>query len=127
MATSDELRETGREIQGTLWPATRNSPGGQFPAAKLAPDYFDWVQQTTFGMIWSRPALPLRDRSMITIAMLAALGHHEELRGHLAGGLAAGLSPAELVEVLMQVGVYAGVPAGVAALRTAADVLPVPD
>ena len=74
-------------------------------------------------MIWSRPGLPTRDRSMITVAMLAALGHHEELRAHLAGALNVGLSRDELVEVLMQVAVYAGVPAAVAALRAAADVL----
>ena len=127
MATSDELREAGKEIQGQLWPATRNAPVGQFPAAKLAPDFFDWVQQSAFGMIWSRPALPVRDRSMITVAMLAALGHHEELRGHLAGALSAGLSRDELVEVLMHVAVYAGVPAGVSALRAAADVLDTPE
>jgi alkylhydroperoxidase/carboxymuconolactone decarboxylase family protein YurZ len=123
MATSDELRAAGREIQGRLWPATRTSAGGQFPAAKLAPEYFDYVQQTAFGMIWSRPELPVRDRSMITVAMLAALGHQEELRSHLMGALNVGLSRDELVEVLMQVAVYAGVPAAVAALRTAADVL----
>ena len=58
MATSEELRATGKEIQGQLWPATRTSAGGQFPAAKLAPDYFDYVQQTAFGMIWSRPGSP---------------------------------------------------------------------
>ena len=62
---------------------------------------------------------------MITVAMLAALGHHEELRAHLAGALSVGLSRDELVEVLMQVAVYAGVPAAVAALRAAADVLPI--
>ena len=55
--------------------------------------------------------------------MLAALGHTEELRAHLAGALNVGLSRDELVEVLMQVSVYAGVPAAVAALRAAADVL----
>ena len=123
MATTEELRAAGREIQGQLWPATRPSAGGQFPAAQLAPDYFDYVQQTAFGMIWSRPGLPVRDRSMITVAMLAALGHHEELRAHLNGALSVGLSRDELVEVLMQVAVYAGVPAAVAALRVAADVL----
>ncbi len=123
MATSDELRAAGREIQGQLWPATLTSRGGQFPAAKLAPEYFDYVQQTAFGMIWSRPELPVRDRSMITVAMLAALGHQEELRSHLMGALNVGLSRDELIEVLMQVAVYAGVPAAVAALRTAADVL----
>ena len=65
MTTSDERRATGREIQGQLWPAILKGPGGQFPAAKLAPDYFDHVQQSAFGDIWSRPGLPVRDRSMI--------------------------------------------------------------
>jgi alkylhydroperoxidase/carboxymuconolactone decarboxylase family protein YurZ len=127
MATNDDLRAAGKEIQGQLWPATRTAPAGQFPAATLAPDFFDYVQQTAFGMIWTRPGLPTRDRSMITVAMLAALGHHEELRAHLAGALSVGLSREELVEVLMQVAVYAGVPAAVSALRAAADVLGPPD
>ena len=123
MATSDELRAAGREIQGQLWPATRTSTGGQFPAAQLAPDFFDYVLQTAFGTVWSRPGLVVRDRSMITVAMLAALGQLEELKAHLAGARNVGLSRDELVEVLMQVAVYAGVPAAVAALRAAADVL----
>jgi alkylhydroperoxidase/carboxymuconolactone decarboxylase family protein YurZ len=123
MPSSDELREAGREIQGQLWPATREGGGGQFPAAQLAPEFFDYVLQTAFGTVWSRPDLAVRDRSMITVAMLAALGHHEELRAHLAGAQNVGLSRDELVEVLMQVAVYAGVPASVSALRVAADVL----
>jgi len=127
MTTDDDLRAAGKEIQGRLWPATRDAPAVQFPAAKLAPEFFDYVQQTAFGMIWSRPGLPTRDRSMITVAMLASLGHLEELRAHLAGALSAGLSHDELVEVLMQVAVYAGVPAAVAALRVAADVLGTPE
>ncbi len=97
------------------------------PAAKLAPDFFDYVQQAAFGMIWTRPDLATRDRSMITCAMLAALGHLEELKAHLAGALSVGVTRDELVEVLMQVAVYAGVPAAVAALRVAADVLGTPE
>jgi alkylhydroperoxidase/carboxymuconolactone decarboxylase family protein YurZ len=110
-------------VQGQLWPATLNAPTGQFPAAKLAPEFFDYVQQTAFGMIWTRPNLATRDRSLITCSMLAALGHHEELRAHLAGALNVGVTREELVEALMQVAVYAGVPAAVGALRVAADVL----
>jgi 4-carboxymuconolactone decarboxylase len=74
-------------------------------------------------MFWSRPNLAIRDRSLITVAMLAALGRQDELAGHLRGALNVGLSREELIEVLMQVGVYAGVPMGVAALTTAAPVL----
>jgi alkylhydroperoxidase/carboxymuconolactone decarboxylase family protein YurZ len=127
MRTDDDLRSAGREIQGQLWPMTRNAPAPQFPAAKLAPDFFDYVQQTAFGMIWTRPGLAMRDRSLITCAMLAALGHHEELRAHLAGARNAGLTRDELIEALMQVAVYAGVPAAVSSLRVAAEVLGVPD
>jgi len=123
MSTSDERREAGREIQGQLWPATRSGPTGQFPAAKLAPDFFDHVLQSAFGDIWSRPGLSVRDRSLITVAVLAALGQTDELRAHLAGATNVGLSRDELVEALMHVSVYAGVPATNAALRVAADVL----
>jgi 4-carboxymuconolactone decarboxylase len=93
------------------------------PGAQLAPDYFSLVRKFCFGMFWSRPNLAVRDRSMITVAMLAALGRQEELAGHLRGALNVGISRDELIEVLMQVGVYAGVPMGVAALNTAGPVL----
>jgi alkylhydroperoxidase/carboxymuconolactone decarboxylase family protein YurZ len=123
MTTSEARRAAGREIQGQLWPATRTGPTGQLPAAVLAPDFFDHVLQSAFGEVWSRPGLAVRDRSMITVAVLAALGQTEELRAHLAGALNVGLDRDELVEVLMHVAVYAGVPAANSALRVAAEVL----
>lgn len=111
----------GREIQTKLWPqmATGGTPR---PVNKLAPDFFTYVAETAFGKIWSREGLALRDRSMITVAMLAALGKTGELRGHLAGARNLGISQEELVEVLMQVAVYAGVPAANEALNIAAEV-----
>ena len=123
MTTSDERRAAGREIQGQLWPATRTGPTGQFPAAKLAPDYYDHVLQSAFGDIWTRPGLSVRDRSMITVAVLASLGQTEELRAHLGGALNVGISRDEIVEVLMHTSIYAGVPTAGAAMRVAADVL----
>ena len=113
--------ETGREIQTKLWPqmATGGTPR---PVNKLAPDFFTWVAETAFGKIWSREALAIRDRSLITVAMLAALGRGGELRGHLMGARNLGISQEELVEVLMQVAVYAGVPAANEALNIAAEV-----
>jgi 4-carboxymuconolactone decarboxylase len=123
MTTSDERRAAGRQIQGELWPATLSGPTGRFPAAQLAPDFFDHVLQSVFGDLWSRPGLAVRDRSLITVAVLTALGQTEELRAHLAGALNVGLSREELVEALMHVSAYAGVPATNAALRVAADVV----
>jgi 4-carboxymuconolactone decarboxylase len=124
MAAADDERTRGREIQRQLWgdrAADNERPAT--PAGELAPDYFDLVRRYCFGDVWSRPGLVVRDRSMITVAMLAALGRQDELRAHLHGALRVGLTRDELVEVLMQVGVYAGIPAGVAALTTAAEVL----
>ena len=117
----DELLERGRKIQTKLWPHMKTS-SGQLPAAKLAPDFYRYVAETAFGMIWSRPGLALRDRSLVTVAQLAALGRSGELRGHLAGALNNGCTQEELVEVLMQTAVYAGVPAANEALGIAAEV-----
>lgn len=118
---SDDDLARGREIQVQLWPQMAKG-GTPRPAAKLAPDFYAWVAETAFGKLWAREALPLRDRSLITVAMLAALGRSGELRGHLAGARNLGISEEELVEVLMQVAVYAGVPAANDALGIAAEV-----
>ncbi len=124
MADDAEYDAKGAAIQTQLW--GERVGGGTAPAmpgAQLAPDYFALVRRFCFGMFWDRPNLALRDRSLITVAMLAALGRQEELAGHLRGALNVGISKEELVEVLMQAGVYAGVPLGVAALNTAGGVL----
>lgn len=121
--SDDEKRALGREMQGKLWPATLTGPTGRFPAAELAPDHFDDVLQHVFGTLWQRPGLATRDRSMVTVAVLAALGHTEELKAHLRGALNVGLTKEELVEVLMHISAYAGVPAAGGALRAAAEVL----
>lgn len=118
----DELVAKGREVQAQLWPQTASGPTGAFPAARLAPDFYRYVAASAFGMLWSRPNLALRDRSLVTCAQLAALGKANELRAHLRGALSVGLTQDELVEVLMQTAVYAGVPAANEALAVAAEV-----
>jgi 4-carboxymuconolactone decarboxylase len=82
-------------------------------------DFQDFITRVAWGDVWQRPGLPRHTRSCLTIAMLAALGHHEELGMHVKGALRAGVTPAEIAEVLMQVAVYAGVPAANAAFRAA--------
>jgi 4-carboxymuconolactone decarboxylase len=124
MPDTPDYEALGREIQRQLWgDAAAGATRPAFPAAELAPDFFGLVREFAFGMFWARPGLAVRDRSMITVAMLAALGRSDELRAHLRGALNVGVSREELVEVLMQVGIYAGVPAAVEALRAAAEVL----
>jgi 4-carboxymuconolactone decarboxylase len=118
----DELVARGREIQAQLWPQVASGPTGAFPAAKLAPDFYRYVAASAFGLVWSRPGLALRDRSLATVAQLAALGRTGELRAHLRGALKVGLTQEELTEVLMQTAIYAGVPAANEALAVAAEV-----
>ena len=118
----DDLVARGREIQAQLWPQVASGPTGAFPAARLAPDFYRYVAASAFGMVWSRPGLALRDRSLVTVAQLAALGRTDELRAHLRGARNVGISEEELVEVLMQTAIYAGVPAANDALKVAAEV-----
>jgi 4-carboxymuconolactone decarboxylase len=118
----DELVATGREVQARLWPQVASGPTGAFPAARLAPDFYRYVAASAFGLLWSRPGLALRDRSLTTVAQLAALGRPDELRAHLRGALNVGITKDELVEVLMQTAIYAGVPAANDALKVAAEV-----
>ena len=122
MTDEDDLLAKGREVQAQLWPQVASGATGTFPAAKLAPDFYRYVAATAFGLIWSRPGLAIRDRSLATVAQLSALGRSDELRAHLRGALNVGLTQDELVEVLMQTAVYAGVPAANEALKVAAEV-----
>lgn len=81
----------------------------------------DHVSNHAWGSTWLREGLALKQRSLCTVAMLAALGHTHELKGHLRGALNNGATLVELREVLLHVAPYAGVPASVAAFRAAAE------
>lgn len=89
----------------------------------LTADFQDFITRVAWGDIWSRPDLDRRTRSCITIALLATLGHWEELPMHLRAGLRNGLSREEIVGVLLHTAVYAGVPVANHALQLAATVL----
>jgi 4-carboxymuconolactone decarboxylase len=72
-----------------------------------------------WGWNWGREGLPLRDRSLINLAMIAVLGRENELKIHIRGALNNGLSKEEIREVLLQVGIYGGIPAAVDSFRIA--------
>jgi 4-carboxymuconolactone decarboxylase len=83
----------------------------------------DFITRYAWGEIWSRPGLSRAERSMITLAMLAALQHENELAMHVRAALRNGLTPEQIQEVLLQVAVYAGVPAANRAFAVAQRVL----
>lgn len=82
-----------------------------------------------FAKVWSRSkehvegrTISLRERRLITIALLAAQGRTDQLAEHLRGAARAGLKEGELLEVMIQVAHYAGWPAGASGQRTVLDV-----
>ncbi|HLJ69927.1 MAG TPA: 4-carboxymuconolactone decarboxylase [Roseiarcus sp.] len=70
-----------------------------------------FITEGAWGAVWSRPQLAKRERSLITIALLAALGHDEEVAMHVRATANTGASPEDVREALLHVAVYAGVPA----------------
>ncbi|MGI1669716.1 MAG: carboxymuconolactone decarboxylase family protein [Neptuniibacter sp.] len=86
-------------------------------------DLQDWINEHAWGSTWQRDGLPRSTRSLVTIAMLAALKAPTELKGHVRGALNNGCTPEEIKEVLLHSIVYCGAPAAQAAFRAAKEVL----
>jgi 4-carboxymuconolactone decarboxylase len=83
----------------------------------------EFITRYAWGDVWTREGLDRRTRSCITLAVLAALGHHDELALHVRAARRNGLTPDEIAEVLLHTGVYAGVPAANTAFKIAQRVL----
>lgn len=81
------------------------------------------VTEYGWGGIWSRPGLPLKTRSLITLAMLAALNRQDEIRGHIRGALNNGAVREEIMEVFFHASIYCGFPAANESIRTGVAVL----
>lgn len=83
----------------------------------------DFVNEHAWGSVWSREGLPLKTRSLITLAALTALKCPQELKGHVRGALNNGCTVEEIREALLHCAVYAGVPAAIDAFRAAQEVI----
>lgn len=81
-------------------------------ANKMAFDapFQDLITEGAWGSVWARPALTHRDRSLITLALLAAAGNDEEVAMHVRATRNTGATPAEVMEAMLHVAIYAGVP-----------------
>jgi 4-carboxymuconolactone decarboxylase len=76
-----------------------------------------FITEGAWGSVWSRPGLTPRERSLVTLALLAGLGHWDEVAMHVRASANTGASPEEIREVLLHVAVYAGVPAANHAIK----------
>jgi 4-carboxymuconolactone decarboxylase len=81
------------------------------------------ITEAAWGHLWSRPDWPFRERSIVTIAILAALGQDEELAMHIRATANTGATEADIREALLHVAIYAGVPAANRAIRIAKETL----
>lgn len=68
------------------------------------------ITEAAWGNVWARDTLALRERSMLTIALLAATGNFDEIAMHIRATANTGASPEDVMESLLHVAVYAGVP-----------------
>ena len=92
-------------------------------ATELDAAFQAFITEGAWGSVWSGPDLTLRERSIVTLALLAALGHEEELAMHLRATRNTGASMSDIRAAFMHVAVYAGVPAANSAFRVAKSVL----
>ncbi|HKJ53629.1 MAG TPA: 4-carboxymuconolactone decarboxylase [Gammaproteobacteria bacterium] len=93
-------------------------------AAESAKSDFDTafqelITESAWGRVWARDTISLRERSMLTIALLAAAGNFDEIPMHIRATANTGASPADVIEVLLHVAVYAGVPRANHAIKLA--------
>jgi 4-carboxymuconolactone decarboxylase len=112
---ADDRREAGLAVLETLF-------GGEPPATPVSAELMALSTSHLFGEVWTRPQLGLRDRELVTVAVIAALGRERQLRLHLRGALNVGLTRAELAETFLHLAYYAGYPAGFTALTIASEV-----
>jgi 4-carboxymuconolactone decarboxylase len=82
----------------------------------------DLITEGAWGTVWSRPTWTKRERSMVTIALLAALGHDEEVAMHVRATANTGATREDIGEALLHVAIYAGVPAANRAIKIAKHV-----
>ena len=112
-----------REVLGDAYVDSVSEPATEARAALQ-----QLVASSAWGTVWARDdKLSRRDRSLINVALLAALNRPHELAIHVSGALNNGLTPAEIEEVLLHIGPYAGLPAAIDGFRTAAPILDAAD
>jgi len=85
-------------------------------------EFQDLITRYAWGEIWTRPGLPQKTRSLITLAMMVALNRNDEFRMHVRAAIENGVTRDEIKEVLLQTAIYCGVPAANSAFHAAAEV-----
>lgn len=92
-------------------------------ADQFTGDLQEHLNRFCWGVVWTRPGLDRRTRSLITLAILAVTGKTTELRAHTLGAIRNGCTDDEIKEVFLHLAIYGGVPSAVEAFRAAQPVI----
>ena len=107
---SDELFEKGVAIREDMFGVEHGRKKIE-AAPEYTRDFEDLVTRYVFGDIWGREGLSRAERSMITLAMLVALGRTWEVKVHTQGAIANGVTKEQIKEIMMNAAIYCGIPA----------------
>ncbi len=117
----DSRFEVGKRIRSEVLGADHVARA-QAQQTDVDADFQRFITEVAWGTVWARPDLDRRTRSLVTIAILAALGR-EELALHLRASRRLGVTTKDIVEVLLHVAIYAGMPAANSAVALAKSIL----
>lgn len=109
---------TRRAVLGDEWVEAAEAKKTAFDAP-----FQELITEAAWSHVWSRPEWTKRERSMVTIALLAGLGYYEELAMHVRATANTGATADDIREALLHVAIYAGVPAANHAIKTVKPIL----
>lgn len=117
---SSELFEKGlavrKEVLGADYVNKSIASADEFSLAMQ-----EYATEACWGLIWTRPGLPRKMRSLVNIAMISVMNRPHELKLHMKSAFNNGVTQEEIKEVLLQVACYAGMPAGLDSFRIARE------
>lgn len=115
---TDDRLERGKEVRSEVLGA-EHVQRSLAAASEFTRPMQELVTEYCWGVVWDRPGLPRRERSLVNIAMLTALNRSHELAVHVRGAIRNGCTVEEIQETLLQTAIYCGVPAAMEAFRVA--------
>ena len=83
----------------------------------------EFITRNAWGTVWCQDGMTLKQRSIVTLSMLIALGRSHEIKGHVRGAINNGVTADELREILLHAAVYCGAPLALDATRSVQEVL----
>lgn len=121
MTNESDLHQKGMETRRSVL-GDAHVDQAQTRTTDFDAPFQELIVEAAWGRVWSRPNWTKRERSIVTIALLAALGHDDEVAMHVRATKNTGATPEDITEALLHVAIYAGVPAANRAIKIAKEV-----